>query len=138
MGVVLYESHNGGTQMIDKTEKEKIRQQSRELAAKVVRLYRRLTLQKKETVLSEELLRSGGGAGANLARADCAINRADQIQKIYAALQDGAEAKYWLEVLNDNEYLTEFEFKDTLKACDDMGKTLIGLIKTLRETGQKT
>jgi four helix bundle protein len=60
------------------------------------------------------------------------MGKNDQILKVYTALQECAEAKYWLEVLNDNEYLTEFEFTDVLAACDEMGKLLISLLKNLR------
>jgi four helix bundle protein len=110
---------------------QSIKKKSRELAAKAVALYRHLSAHKKETVLSGELLRSAGGVGADLVKAEFAINKNDQLVKIYAALQGCAETKYWLEVLNDNEYLTEFEFSDTLKTCDEMGKVLIGLVKSL-------
>ena len=81
--------------------------------------------------MSEELLRSGAGVGADLAKADCALSKNDRIAKVYKALQNCAEAKYWLELLNDTGYLTEFEFNDTLQDCDEMGKLLAALIKTL-------
>jgi four helix bundle protein len=109
-----------------------IKQKSRELAAAAAGLYRHLSAHKKETVLSGELLRSAGGVGADVVKADFAVGKNDRILKIYAALQGCAEAKYWLEVLNDNEYLTEFEFNATLKTCDEMGKLLISLVKSLR------
>jgi four helix bundle protein len=112
-----------------------IKQESRTLTAQIVALYRRLSTQKKETVLSAELLRAGGGVGAELARAECAMNRGDQLQKVYAALQNCSEAKYWLEVLNDGEFLTEFEFTGALKALDTMGKDLIAMVKTMRAKG---
>jgi four helix bundle protein len=111
---------------------QSIKQQSRELAAKAAALYRHLSAHKKETVLSGELLRSSGSVGADLVKSEFAFNKNDQLMKIYAALQGCAEAKYWLEVLNDNGYLTEFEFATILKACDQMGKSLIALVKTLR------
>ena len=79
--------------------------------------------------MSEELLRSGAGAGAELAKAECALSKTDKLGKVYRALQNCAEAKYWLELLNDTEYLTEFEFNDTLKDCDELGKLLIAQIK---------
>jgi four helix bundle protein len=109
-----------------------IKQKSRQLAAKVAQLYKQLSSRKKETVLSEQLLRSGSTVGANLAKAEMALSKNDQLAKVYLALQDCVEAKYWLEVLNDSEFLTEFEFRDTLKECDEMGKVLVGLVKTLR------
>jgi len=114
--------------MVDK----KLRQKSREYAAKVVLLHKQLSARKKETVMSEELLRSGAGVGSELAKADCALNKNDEIARIYKALTDCAESKYWLELLNDTEYLTEFEFNDTLKECDELGKLLVAQIKIFR------
>ena len=109
-----------------------LKQKSREFAVKVVLLHKQLSARKKETVMSEELLRSGAGAGADLAKAECSLNKNDQIARVYKALQDCAEAKYWLELLNDTGYLTEFEFNDTLKNCDELGKLLVARIKVLR------
>jgi four helix bundle protein len=106
-----------------------LKKKSRELTAKAAGLYKHLSAHKTETVLCAELLRSAGGVGAELVKAEFALNKNDQIVKLYNALQGCAEAKYWLEVLNDNAYLTEFEFNDTLKICDGMGKSLIGLVK---------
>jgi len=109
-----------------------LKQFSREFAAKVVLLHKQLSARKKESVMSEELLRSGAGAGAELAKAECALGSNDRIARVYKALTNCAEAKYWLELLNDTEYLTEFEFNDTLKDCDELGKQLIAQIKSLR------
>ena len=109
-----------------------LKQKSREFAAKVVLLHKQLSARKKETVISEELLRSGAGVGAELAKAECALGKNDQLAKIYKGLSNCAEAKYWLELLNDTSYLTEFEFNDTLKDCDELGKLLVARIKALR------
>ena len=111
-----------------------LKQKSREFAVKVVFLHKQLSARRKETVMSEELLRSGAGVGADLAKAECALSKNDKIARVYKALQSCAEAKYWIELLNDTDYLTEFEFSDTLKNCDELGKQLVALIKTLRAT----
>jgi len=81
--------------------------------------------------MSEELLRSGAGVGAGLVKSEYAMGRNDQIAKLYKALQDCAEAKYWLELLNEAGYLTEFEFSDTLKECEEMMKMLVAQIKAI-------
>jgi len=107
------------------------KQRSREFAVKVVLLHKQLSARKKETVMSEELLRSGAGVGSELAKSECAMGKNERVARVYKALQNCAEAKYWLELLNDTEYLTEFEFNDTLKDCDEMGKILIKEIKAL-------
>jgi len=114
---------------------KQLKQKSREFGVKVVLIHKQLSARKKESVMSEELLRSGAGVGSELAKADCSFSKNDLIAKVYKALQDCAETKYWLELLNDTEYLTEFEFKDTLKDCDELGKLRIAQIKSLRAAG---
>ena len=109
---------------------QNIKQKSREFAAKVVLIHKQLASRKKDSVLSEELLRSGAGAGAELAKAELAFGKNDLVAKEYKALQNCAEAKFWLELLNDSGNLTEFEFNDTLKDCDELGKLLIAQIKS--------
>ncbi|MCL2380830.1 MAG: four helix bundle protein [Treponema sp.] len=109
-----------------------LKQKSREFATKVIVLHKQLSSRRKESVMSEELLRAGAGVGAELARAECALSKSDQIARVYKALQDCAETKYWLELLNDTEYLTEFEFNDTLKDCDALGKLIVAQIKVFR------
>ena len=116
---------------MDRSVKEK----SREFAIKVVLLHKQLSARKKESVMSEELLRAGAGAGAELAKAEIALGRNDRIARVYKALQNCAESRYWLELLNDTDYLTEFEFNDTLKSCDEMGKLLIALVKSMNTAG---
>jgi len=87
--------------------------------------------------MSEELLRCGAGVGASLVKSECAMGRNDQTAKIYKALQDCVEAKYWLELLNEAGNLTEFEFSDTLNECSEMGKQLVAQIKSLGATAPK-
>ena len=119
------------------TMDKNLKQKSRGFAAKLVLLHKQLSARKKESILSEELVRSGAGVGVELAKAECALGKNELIAKVYKALQNCAEAKYWLELLNDCGNLTEFEFNDTLKDCDELGKLLIAQIKTLRAAPAK-
>jgi len=111
---------------------QNLKQKSREFAVKVVLLHKQLSARKKESVMSEELLRSGAGVGAELAKAECALGKNDEVAKVYKSLQNCAETKYWLELLNDTGYLTEFEFNDTLKDCDELGKLVVAFIRKLK------
>ena len=118
-----------------------IKQKSKEFAVKVVNLQKQLSARKKDSVMTTELLRCGAGVGAALVKAECALNKNEQITRVHTALQDCAEAKYWLELLNDTECLTEFEFSDILSTCDEMGKMVVAQIKALRTEaaqGQKS
>jgi four helix bundle protein len=110
----------------------------RQFAAKVVQLYKHLCNNKKETVLSECLLRAGTGIGANLAKIDCALNKNDYFQKIYSALLDCAETKYWLELLYETDFLTEFEFNNAIKECEEIRKMISIAIKNLRSPAAKS
>ena len=108
---------------------QNIKKKSREFAVKVVRLHKQLSAVKKETVMSEELLRCGAGVGSDLIKTEYAMGASDQTARIYKALQSCVEAKYWLDLLFETQYITEFEFKDTTKSCDELGNLIIGLIK---------
>ena len=109
-----------------------LKQQSRSLAIKLIQLQKQLLIRNKESIISEKLLSSGAEAGAELSKADYALGRNDLAAKIYKSLQACAEAKYWLELLNDSKYLTEFEFNDILKDINEMGKLLVAYTKTLK------
>jgi four helix bundle protein len=109
-----------------------LKQNSRAFAVKVVLLHKQLSARKKETVMSEELLRSGASIGAELAKAECSLNKNDQFARLYKALQNCAEAKFWLELLNDTDLLTEFEYNDTIKDCSELGKLLVARVKSFR------
>jgi len=111
---------------------KELKQKSRGFGVKVVLLHKQLSARKKETVMSEELLRSGAQVGTELAKAECSLSKNDMLAKVYKALQNCVEAKYWLQLLNDTDHLTEFEFNDTLKDCEELGKLLVARVKALR------
>lgn len=69
------------------------RGKSRRFALRIVHLYQFLCNEKKEFVLSKQILRSGTGIGANLAEAECAISRKDFLSKIYIALKECSETQ---------------------------------------------
>jgi four helix bundle protein len=82
--------------------------------------------------MSEQLLRAGTGIGADLAASECAATRNDFVAKIQEALQKCAETRYWLEILNDTDLITEFEFKNSVRDCDELRKILAYTIKALK------
>ena len=113
-----------------KTAKEK----SKAFAIRIVRLYRYLCDEKKEFVLSKQLLRSGTSIGANLAEAECAISRKDFLSKIYIALKECMETIYWLELLHETDYLTEQEFQSISSDCEELRRMLSSTTKTIKST----
>jgi four helix bundle protein len=105
---------------------------SRQFAVKIAQIYKNLSNNKKEYVMSEQLLRAGTGIGADLAASECAATRNDFVAKVQGALQKCAETRYWLEILGEADLITEFEFKNTAQECDELRKILSYTIKALK------
>lgn len=113
-------------------EQEKtIKYKSKMFAVRIVRLYQYLCEEKKEFVLSKQLLRSGTSIGANIAESECAISRKDFLSKVYIALKECAETLYWLELLYDTDYLTEREYISLKNDCEEMRKMMSSTTKTI-------
>ena len=105
---------------------------SKKLAVRIVRLYQYLCSEKKEYVLSKQLLRSGTSIGANLAESECAISRKDFLAKIYIALKECNETVYWLELLRETDYLSETEFASIQADCIELRRMLSATTKTIQ------
>ncbi len=104
-------------------------------SVRVVKLCRMMTEQKKEYVLSKQLLRSGTSVGANVAEAECGFSRRDFLAKMYIAYKECAETAYWLELLCATEYLTEAEYTSIFRDCMELEKMLSAITKTTCESG---
>ncbi len=111
-----------------------IKHKSKMFAVRIVKLYRYLCEEKKEFVMSKQLLRSGTSIGANIAESECAISRKDFLSKVYIALKECAETLYWLELLFDTDYLTEREYLSLKNDCEEMRKMMPSTTKTMNST----
>ncbi|GHV79827.1 hypothetical protein AGMMS49944_16180 [Spirochaetia bacterium] len=105
---------------------------TRQFAAKIVQLYKNLANNKKEHIMSEQLLQAGTGIGANLVEAECAANKDAFLAKLQEALQKCAATKYWLEILKEADFITEFESTTGIQDCDELRKILFYTIKSLK------
>jgi four helix bundle protein len=119
---------------VESEERRTAKKKSKAFAVRIVRLYRYLCDEKGEYVLSKQLLRSGTSIGANLAEAECAISRKDFLSKVYIALKECVETKYWLELLHETDYLTEQEYQSINTDCEELRKMLSSTTKTLNST----
>ena len=88
-----------------------VRDKSKMFAIRIVKLYRYLCDEKKEWVLSKQLLRSGTSIGANIVEAQAAVSRKDFLAKMYVSFKECCETEYWLELLHETGYLTNEEFE---------------------------
>ena len=104
-----------------------IKERSFEFALRIVKLYKFL-IEKKEFVLSKQLLRSGTAIGAMIREAEHAESRADFIHKMAIAQKEANEAEYWIELLFRSEYLKEEYFISIHKDIIEIGKLLSSII----------
>ena len=103
-----------------------------------MKLARYLQEEKKEYILSKQLIRSGTSIGANIVEAQQAQSRADFISKLSIALKEASETNYWLRLLNATEYLSESEFSSIIADCKEIERILTSIIKTTRNTLKKS
>ncbi|MFI3313121.1 MAG: four helix bundle protein [Eubacteriales bacterium] len=110
-----------------------VEEKSFRFSIRVVRLYRMMTEQKKEYVLSKQLLRSGTSIGANVTEAEHGFSRKDFLAKMYIAYKECAETAYWLKLLYATDYLSEAEYHSICGDCMELKKMLSAITKTTRE-----
>ena len=110
------------------------RVKSKRFAVRIVNMCKYLKDEKREYIMSKQLLRCGTSIGANLAEAECAISRKDFQAKVYIALKECAEAKYWIELLHETEYLTDEQYRSIWSDCEEIRKMLSSTTKTVNST----
>ena len=110
-----------------------IRTKSIVFARRIVFAYRYLCEEKREYVLSKQLLRSGTGIGANIAEAQYGSSRKDFLNKLYIALKECAETLYWLELLHSCDYLSDSEYDSLQTDCGELRKLLSSITKSVRD-----
>ncbi len=104
-------------------------------ALQIVTLYKYLTQEKKEYVLSKQLLRSGTSIGANTTEAQAAISKKDFIAKLSIASKEARETEYWLRLLADSQYIDKSK-PSTLLLFTEV-ESLIKLLTSIIKTSQK-
>ena len=109
-----------------------IENKSFDFAVRIVNLYKHLTSEKKEYVMSKQLLRSGTSVGANVAEAEKAQSDADFYSKLTIALKEANESHYWLRLLYATNYLTESEFESIEKDAREIIAILVTITKTIK------
>ncbi|TBR59521.1 four helix bundle protein [Westiellopsis prolifica IICB1] len=98
-------------------------------AIRIVNAYKYISEEKKEYILSKQLIRSGTSIGANIAEANGAISQADFSAKISIAYKECLETKYWLSLLKDTEYIEQKAFDSIYQDADEIGKILFSILK---------
>ena len=106
-----------------------VKEKSFTFAIEIVSIYK-ILIERKEFVLSKQLLRSGTSIGANIREAEHAQSKADFIHKLSISLKEANETEYWLDLLYETKYLNEIEFQNIKPKIIEILKLLTSIINT--------
>ena len=113
-----------------------LREKSKTLAKRIVVLCRNIKQDQHESVLTNQLLRSGTSIGANVYEAQYAQGTKDFISKLEISLKEAHETEYWLELLFETGYLDAQAYKEIQNECGAIRRILISSIKTLKDKSE--
>lgn len=111
-----------------------ILEKSLKFAARIVKLYQYLVKEKKESIISKQIVRSGTSIGANANEAAYGVSTNDFISKMQIALKECAETEYWLRLLILSEYIEKSHGESMLNDCLEIKKMLIATLKTAKNS----
>jgi four helix bundle protein len=115
-----------------KSDESILKIKSYSFAIRIVKLYRFMCEEKKEYILSKQLLRSGTAIGALVREAEFGQSRADFRSKMSIALKEANETDYWLSLLKDTGYLTDKMHESVSADCVELIKILVATVKTTK------
>ena len=110
--------------------------QSIAFSISIVEYYKWLVYDKKEFIMSKQILRSGTSIGANIHEAQYAVSKADFINKIHLSLKEASETEYWFFVLKKTGYLS-IDYDNLTTKCSSLKKMLISALNTLKKEVKK-
>ena len=111
-------------------------QKSKAFAIRIIRLYQHLTAEKKEYILSKQVLRSGTSIGANIRESLRAQSTADFQAKLQIALKEADETQYWLELLKDTDYISGKAADSLIADCEEIIRLIVSIVKGSKENKQ--
>ncbi len=111
-------------------------EKSKAFAIRIIRLYQYLTTEKKEYILSKQILRSGTSIGANIRESVRAQSTADFQAKMQISLKEADETEYWLELLKETDYITGKAAESLLADCEELIKLVVAIVKTSKDGKQ--
>lgn len=111
-----------------------VKEKSKGFAIQVIRAFQYLQSEKKEFVLSKQVLRSATSIGANIVEADCAISKREFLMKMNISLKEAAETEYWLELLHETSYLEDKKYDSLQTECGELKAMLMAICKTTAQS----
>ena len=101
-------------------------------AIRIVKLYQFLTREKKEFVMSKQLLRCGTSIGANISEAQRGQSRADFFSKMTIALKEANETEYWIRLLYKTDYISESQYASMHDDIDELLRIITAICKSMK------
>lgn len=101
-------------------------------AIRIIGVYKFLSIELHEYVLSKQLLRSGTAIGALIREAEHGQSKADFLSKMNIALKEANESDYWLLLLKEGSYLTESQYQSVQTDCSELIKLLASIVKSTK------
>jgi len=111
-----------------------IQSKSYDFALRIIKVYKYLSQEKTEFILSKQLLKSGTSIGANVEEAIGGQSRKDFFAKLSISYKEARECHYWLRLLRDTEYLSREQANSLLSDCDEILKIIGSIQKTVRNS----
>lgn len=103
----------------------------------IINLYKYLTKEKQEYLLSKQVLRCGTSIGANIRESINAQSRKDFVSKLSIALKEANETEYWLELLHETDFIEEPHFWSIYNDCGKLAATLTNIILSTKKNKKK-
>ena len=122
----------GKITLVMKMKENVLIDKSIKFAARIVKLQKYLLAEKKESVISKQIIRSGTSIGANINEANYGNSKADFISKLHIALKETAETEYWIKLLNMSEYIDDEISNSLITDCLELKRLLISSINTAK------
>ena len=107
-----------------------IAEKSKSFALRIIRLSQYLREEKREFVLSKQVLRSGTSIGANVREGERGQTRADFYARFNIALKEADETSYWLELLHESGYIDDQSFESMYRDAQELIRLLVSITKT--------
>ena len=117
--------------------KSMLRKKSLDFAVRIVKFYKFLCEEKREYVISKQILRSGTSIGANIRESKNAQTDPDYLTKMNVALKEADETQYWLEVLLYSEIISESQSNSLNEDLKQIIAMLVATVKTMKDRIQK-
>ena len=115
---------------------DKLAEQSLDFAVQIIGLVKQLKAQ-HESIISNQIGRSGTSIGANISEAKYAHGKSDFVSKLQIALKEANETSYWLELLHKTQYINDDQYSKLSGSCKSLKAMLVSSITTVKQSKNK-